>query len=149
MGTIIQSYGPIYGESINGTVQGRPNGSVYTPPVNTISLIAGSTRLNISTSDGTTKVINGFAFSAESQDYANYVQLQMFADSACTTLLGSKNVSAGLFSANVIGTTTTFAQMPAADVPDIGDPVYLRAQLIAVDNTPVATSDVLDMERYS
>ena len=36
--TIIQTIGPLYGEDVNGTVFGRPNGSIYIPSSNTITL---------------------------------------------------------------------------------------------------------------
>ena len=39
MRTILQKIGPLYGEDVNGTVFGQPNGSEYIPPKNFIEIV--------------------------------------------------------------------------------------------------------------
>ena len=39
MRTILQKIGPLYGEPVNGTVFGQPNGSEYIPPKNFIEIV--------------------------------------------------------------------------------------------------------------
>jgi len=39
MRTILQKIGPLYGEDVNGTVFGQPNGSEYIPPKNVLDIL--------------------------------------------------------------------------------------------------------------
>lgn len=48
--TIIQPIGPLYGEVVNGTVFGQPNGSVYVPPDNVVYFTAPSAYIKNSVS---------------------------------------------------------------------------------------------------
>lgn len=47
MKTIIQTIGPLYGDDVNGSVFGQPNGSVYTPPANGLIVIQEDAAVNL------------------------------------------------------------------------------------------------------
>lgn len=149
--TIVQEYGPIYGEAVNGTVLGRPNGSVYVPMSNTIAIsldatyryvsIPGDGMFHFTESDGVlltdeypVKVV------ANSQDLANFIWVRLFDDAAMTNRVASLGYPAGLFNIElnelyaISGTTaTTF---------------YLKADLMN-GSTSVATSSVIEVEVVS
>lgn len=141
MPTIIQNYGPIYGEVVNGTVQGRPNGSVYVPLSNTISIALTdlSTRVYVNTSDRL--VVNkAISFVAESQDLSSNVRSSVYSDAACTTQVGtSRSEAAGIFN----GTKSTIGNANGATLTP-GDPYYIRFELIN-NGVAVATSNVLEV----
>ena len=152
--TIVQEYGPIYGEPVNGTVMGRPNGSVYVPSTNTISIQiqsddykyvmywpydSGDSRLRFCNSTGTeTAGVVGLnpIFSAKSQDLANNMQLQIYSDSGLTDLVAYRDIAAGIFNGK-------YGDITDADegLTD-GQTLYLRAQLMS-NGTAVATSDTI------
>ena len=81
MATIVQDYGPIYGEVVNGTVQGRPNGSVYVPLSNTISLsiqdlyIKLDTNIFVCNDQGNRKYTANVV--AQSQDLASNINIEV------------------------------------------------------------------------
>lgn len=151
--TIVQEYGPIYGEPVNGTVQGRPNGSVFKPLSNivSISLIednryvktitsGGIKWFRLCTSSGTSIYTGECNMVAISQDLASYIQMQFYSDSDLTDLLTSRDFNAGIF--NVL-------EVACPNVDDTGltagDTIYLRCQLMN-NATAVATSDVIELE---
>ena len=143
MATIVQNYGPIYGEVVNGTVQGRPNGSVYVPLSNKIdiSVDAGGEYL-IESPANSIKVCNSSGqwkytyYAAESQDLSNYVCIEILDSS--DNVISTVNKPAGLFN------TKQFAIGGATIVN--GDTYKVRAVLMASNGTPVATSDLLVFE---
>lgn len=154
MATIVQNYGPIYGEVVNGTVQGRPNGSVYTPLTNTIVLTLAETyryfkpngskyRFCDSNGDVGSGVGSTVNFSAESQDLASYIRVSMYTDSACTDLIMYRDLGAGVFNGYIRDLTVIL------DTPEEGETYYLRAQLMN-NSVPVATSvEVIPVEYVS
>lgn len=145
--TIIQTIGPLYGEVVNGTVFGRPNGSIYIPSANVISLeipagreyvrnsgqyiVICSSTGNISWSDPNQQL----HIVAESQDLANYVSIELAEDSDFTTLVGTANLTAGSFNvravAILIGTEYEIEN---------GTTYYLRAVLYSGSGVAVAVS---------
>lgn len=148
--TIIQTIGPLYGEAVNGTVFGRPNGSIYVPSSNLISITLGSayryvyedsTTARICDSAGTPRY--GAAYNinwvAEVQDLSGNVQLQIYSDSDCTQLVASRDQSAGSF--NNWGRDLTLAT--GQSITD-GTTYYLRAQVMN-NGVPVATSNVIEI----
>lgn len=152
--TIIQTIGPLYGEVVNGTVFGRPNGSIFVPAQNTISaslvdsrkylVKVDANRYAICNSSGVypTNPAEMLAFVAESQDVANYVKIEIASDSAFTSIIGGRTYSAGSFN------ITTYIVSQGSAVPDLtnGDPYYIRAVLMAASNEPVATSATITVE---
>ena len=144
MATIIQDYGPIYGEVVNGTVQGRPNGSVYVPSSNVVTMSTAATTFYVNASNvfrltGT----NAFKLVAVSQDLSNYIQRQVFSDSDCTALIARTSGLAGSFNSTV----SLFANKLAdAAAPEVGDTCYFRVQLISTSGDAVATSEVIPLE---
>jgi len=144
MGTIVQKYGPIYGEAVNGTVQGRPNGSYYIPPTNTIEIIPKY--LYITKADGAYRITDengsyvqdGLHLIANAQDLSLAVGCQVFSDAECTTVLGySSSATAGQFNTHL--TNISFGG------PDLVDEqtYYLRGYLITANYTAVAYSEVI------
>lgn len=149
MGTIVQKYGPIYGEVVNGTVQGRPNGSVYVPLSNIISLTldeelrylkySDATHLRICNSSGVQVPSGGGGkIVAVSQDLASNIQCQVYSDAELTTLAAYSNYTAGLFN-----TQYRTVANPVEGLTD-EQPLYIRCQLMN-NGVPVATSEVIEV----
>ena len=148
--TIIQTIGPLYGEVVNGTVFGRPNGSVYVPSVNTISVTVPVNfeyvrlfhfdygyRYIVCNSEG--GIANLYKVVAESQDIQSHIQIEL-QDSNGDTVGTARAFSAGIFntSAALIG-----------DADDDGEPAivandtyYIVATLVSASGVPVATDKV-------
>ncbi len=148
--TIVQEYGPIYGEPVNGTVQGRPNGSVYVPSTNTVSvsliedyryfvLLSASTVRCVDSTGTTGAGIVGEnpLYSANAQDLSSNIQIQLYSDEELTNLIAYRNLNAGIFNGR-------YGDIYNADVTGLsdGDTLYLRAQLLN-NGVPVATSNVI------
>jgi len=149
LSTIVQNYGPIYGEVVNGTVQGRPNGSVYVPISNTISLdinpyyryvnISNSWYTEVTDSAGAA-IAYAIEVSAQSQDLSSLVRISLYSDAACTTLVAQTDRTAGEFNLKARRITTVDATGIS-----VGDTLYYRVELIN-NNTAVATSSVVPVE---
>ena len=146
--TIIQTIGPLYGEVVNGTVFGRPNGSIYVPISNRITLTVEGTHVSrqsesvpswvIKNSSGTWKQAK---IVAESQDVANYIRLQISADESFATLEASRGFSAGLFNVTTNYLIPVYTEgVPAT--PTEGTTYYIRAVLFSASGEPVAISEV-------
>ena len=140
MATIVQDYGPIYGEVVNGTVQGRPNGSVYVPISNTITMSTRSLGFRYIGGAYRVLVTDLMHVSAQAQDLGSYIQRQVFTDADCTDLIGSNNYPAGQF--NVAIDYFIYS----ATVPDVGSTYYFRTQLMSSTGVAVATSEVIPLE---
>ena len=148
--TIIQTIGPLYGEVVNGTVFGRPNGSIFVPSVNTVkaALVSGFRYIRVY-DDGNYVVCNSAGsvpvsygpnraqFVAESQDLQNYIVFQVSKSDDFATLEGSVQFPARIFN----GTSIYIAK--GADLAEIveGDTYYLRAVLMSAMGDPVAVSE--------
>lgn len=155
--TIVQEYGPIYGEPVNGTVMGRPNGSVFVPDSNKASIsliedyrylkyVAYSPTYSVFRTcdssgqeaiwDNSTQMVNGVALS---QDLSSNLQFQIYKDSGLTAMVGFRDANAGIFN-------MAYRDIGAIDTTlEDGDTVYLRIQLMN-NGTPIATSDVIEAE---
>lgn len=144
--TIIQTIGPLYGDVVNGTVFGRPNGSVYVPPTNKITFSVPTGFEYIRKTGNNIRLCNssgsyGYAsFVAESQDIASYVQIQV-SDSSDFSTYVSRTLAAGFFNTDSVGTLATSADFTVTN----GTTYYARAVLMASTNVPVATSDVVTL----
>ena len=147
--TIIQTIGPLYGDVVNGTVFGRPNGSVYVPPDNKISLSIGgeyvvngtgvtATYLFPATSAGVI-VPNSVKCVAEAQDTSAYMARQISESSDFGTY-EETIFPAGQFNVvnnSIIGNseiTVVNAQS-----------YYVRAVLYSASGVPVAYSDIFTL----
>lgn len=148
MGTIVQNYGPIYGEVVNGTVQGRPNGSVYVPLSNVISLnitasyvrFAGDNFYKPSTAGGTT-VTGAVKVVAVSQDLASNIRISMYSDAGLTTQVGTPvDLVAGNFNSAISSISKDTSNNLVT-----GNTYYVVAQLTN-NGVPVATSSVATLE---
>lgn len=157
--TIIQPIGPLYGEAVNGTVFGRPNGSIYIPETNEINLILSATGtyiketsaygidyLVICTSTGTAGVGNDAVKAqivAKSQDNQSYMQVQVSEDSEFTTY-ESTDLTAGNFNMK------PYLLSPDNTIDIVGGTTYyIRAQLIAASGVAVATSEVKELTGWT
>lgn len=149
--TIIQTIGPLYGETVNGTVFGRPNGSVYVPASNTISLnIPASNRYikNNASPAGLVicnpaGVINWGAVGlvAQSQDIANAIVTEVSETADFSGTIYKRTFSAGIFNFNTAIVAFTSDLTIVA-----GTTYYVRARLVTGSNVAVATSDVIEVE---
>ena len=149
MATIVQDYGPIYGEVVNGTVQGRPNGSVYVPISNTVSLSLVEARRYIIRSGSYIRWCNSSGqlnssnpalnpnVVAVAQDLASNIRLCVYTDSDCTALAFAANKSAGQFNGWYNGVQDPFVIVNETTY-------YMRAQLMNND-VAIATSDVIEV----
>lgn len=147
--TIIQSIGPLYGDVVNGTVFGRPNGSVYVPPSNTIHLtILDSLKYvrNYSAWGGinvlcsSAGAVGEGALVAESQDSASYMQIQLSDDSDFGTF-ADRTYTAGQFNTKPSSISTNFNKLTIVD----GTTYYCRAILFSSNGVPVATSSTIEL----
>ena len=132
--TIIQTIGPLYGEVENGTVFGRPNGSVFVPSANTITasvpasfayIRSTSTAYFVCNSAGTTPYgndANSVHVYAESQDIANYIRVQVSDAADFSNILDDTNKTAGQFNQYLLqlGYDVNISQLTA------GTTYYLR-----------------------
>lgn len=136
--TIIQTIGPLYGEAVNGTVFGRPNGSVFVPASNTLSIsIPAGTKISLQSNQY--RVSSPMLAIAESQDLASNIVIAVYSDSELTQQVGNaRSLPAGNFNASwsIISYGTT------AIVAD--EPYYIVAKLMN-NGVPVATSTVLEV----
>lgn len=147
--TIIQTIGPLYGEVTNGTVFGRPNGSVYVPSQNTISATIPDDRKYIRNSGEyllicTNAGIINYGQSermhvvAQSQDIANYIMLEISDVSDFSNIIGTENRNAGTFNDYVMGAKSETVIVSAKTY-------YIRFRLMSATAVPVATSDVIEV----
>lgn len=154
--TIIQTIGPLYGDVVNGTVFGRPNGSVFVPPTNTItiSLIEefryirnqNETVLSVCNSSGGISYSvenNRIKLIAQSQDSQNYMRVEVATDSDFTDVIASSNITAGIFNTSWRTLTTEDA------VIENGTTYYLRACLYASSGVAVSVSDTIELEGWA
>ena len=153
MGTIVQEYGPIYGEVVNGTVQGRPNGSVYVPLSNTISINlpessryvknSGETSIFVCNSAGGEQYYdNAITAAAEAQDLSSFIRFELFSDAELTTMIAHRDYSAGNFNLWTRALTVEEAYTIVAD-----ESYYLVAQLIN-SGVAVATSETIEVKGW-
>lgn len=151
MGTIVQDYGPIYGEAVNGTVQGRPNGSVYVPSSNVVTIqldddykfmkYVGSI-IQFTDSAGVVPGVGPAVFVATAQDLASNILVNVYSDSDLTSLVCTRSGVAGQFNMRFGGFTSPAPGLTA------GDPLYMVAYLMN-NGTAVATSTTVIMEMVS
>ena len=145
--TIIQTIGPLYGEVVNGTVFGRPNGSIYVPPTNTIKITIADTAkyVRVFGSTGYERLIcctsigggRDYTVIAESQDIQSYIETYL-TDTDGNMLASEQVLQAGIFNATVgiIGTN-------AGSVTLVADETYvLHAVLCSASGVPVASTSV-------
>ena len=147
--TIIQTIGPLYGEVVNGTVFGRPNGSIYVPSVNTISAnsktpveyvrimtYGGNSVLQACSSSGTTSANYTLKVVAEAQDVQSYIGI-CIEDSDGVQVGNAVNYSAGLFNLNV-----SVLGYPAEDTITNGADYTVVMTLYSASGVPVATAKI-------
>lgn len=137
--TIIQTIGPLYGEVVNGTVFGRPNGSVYVPSTNTISIDIPNPKTLERLSNGAYKVTGTLQVVAESQDIASNIVLSVFEDSDLTTQLGdSRSLPAGNFNGS-------WSYISYGNTEIVADHTYYVVAYLMNNGVPVATSSIVEV----
>lgn len=154
MATIIQDYGPIYGEVVNGTVQGRPNGSVYVPSSNIINARLLRAGLRIRNSNTNTlyicnnsgqSVAKSVIAVAEAQDLASYIRYEVGTTNEFTTS-AHRDMTSGQFNIE----TSIVAHVSPDDFTIIADETYyVRALLVASTNDVVAVSEILEVTGWA
>ena len=142
--TIIQTIGPLYGEVVNGTVFGRPNGSIFIPTTNSIEIkMNGAVTVYyratpapaINYCRNASNSIVPIGAVAESQDTASYIEVQLSDDSDFSTY-SKRTWPAGQFNVS----TTSPTQDDCIEVT-AGTTYYMRAVLFASTGEPVAVSN--------
>ena len=147
--TIIQTIGPLYGEAVNGTVFGRPNGSIFVPSVNTITatipneyvaVAQSGSRYYLVISNSSGVRTGTVTMVAQSQDQANYMAWE-FADNSDFTDSTVFSGTAGIFNINDTSLGRVTAEFTLVDEGTY----YLRGVLFASTSVPVAYSDVFTL----
>lgn len=147
--TIIQTIGPLYGEPVNGTVFGRPNGSIFVPSVNTITatipdeyvaVTQSGSRYYLVISNNLGVRVGSVTRVAQSQDNANYMAWEISKNSDFSTS-DVFNSTAGIFNS----TDTSLARVTADYAITNGQTYYLRAVLFASTGVPVAYSETFTL----
>jgi hypothetical protein len=148
--TIIQTIGPLYGEVVNGTVFGRPNGSIYVPSSNTIvaELVetfrflfnSAADAVTVCNSTGTAAYYekDKIQLVAQSQDIQNYMAVEIAKDSDFTDMIAERNLTAGQFNTNV-------SRIPSTESVENETTYYLRCVLYSSNGVAVATSNVIEV----
>ena len=155
--TIIQTIGPLYGEVVNGTVFGRPNGSVFVPAQNVIDLdIPSATQfVRYNSSQGIYYICNSAGSTpfgntslqahavAESQDLQNYIMFEL-SDSADFSDVAQAIQTAGAFNLRNVTVGSTDKDDPVFVIVAESS-YYVRAVLMSASGVPVATSDAIEL----
>lgn len=152
--TIIQPIGPLYGEAVNGTVFGRPNGSVYVPETNQISISTDSLYIRNWTGHGTSPyqiyLCNNSGSSlgslyshiiAKSQDIAAYIVVEVANTADFDDDVASVTYPAGNF--NIKNARVANADLFAVIAETT---YYIRAILYAASHVAVAYSETVEVE---
>lgn len=140
MATIVQSYGPIYGEPVNGTVSGRPNGSIAIPADNQIAITLADNTTISTVYDGEEdayfiKFSNLFTISAISQDPGNYIRLVLYKSDKSTSVFSGNNYPGNFkIESDEIGWIEDPSELPTGTY-------YLRAMLVTSFNTVIVSSE--------
>lgn len=148
--TIIQTIGPLYGEVVNGTVFGRPNGSIFVPLTNTIKATlpteyivryeASGNRYFIRSCTDAGVPTGRNTLIAESQDTASYMAWELSTDPESFDSAIVRNYTPGTF--NMSDTSIC----SGADIElTQGTKYYIRGVLYASTGVPVATSEVFEV----
>lgn len=140
--TIIQTIGPLYGEVVNGTVFGRPNGSIYVPPTNKVVITANPAYVYCTIYNNTIIICNsagqGRSYSAvaESQDIMAYIETALY-DSDDALVGTVRRLPAGTFNiqGSYIGGGTGVTLVN-------GGAYTLKVTLYAPTGEPVATDSL-------
>lgn len=144
--TIIQPIGPLYGEAVNGTVFGRPNGSIYVPSTNKIMIknateyitnvkVGEQYRLRFSTALGAGVY---FDVVAEAQDQSSYMRLVVATDSDLSTIVTqSPDTAAGMFNLHINNIVGDYQVT-------VGNTYYVAALLLN-NGEAIATSDIYEV----
>ena len=147
--TIIQPIGPLYGEDVNGTVFGRPNGSIYVPPTNTISAVLAEEYIKkgsngwllLCNSSGVSAITGGIKISASSQDNLAYIKVELSDDSDFGNIIATRDYSAGMF--NIVGNNVLWGENEVTIVSETT--YYYHAVLVASTGVPIATSETKEL----
>jgi hypothetical protein len=147
--TIIQTIGPLYGEVENGTVFGRPNGSIYVPSTNTITITipagrdyvrtatyAYGDRIQICNSSGSSVGMT-FRIVAEAQDIQSAISTHLEDEDG--VMIGTPiTLQAGQFNVD-----RSFVGIGGEGVTiQANAKYYLVAELLSNSGVPVASNKV-------
>ena len=137
--TIIQTIGPLYGESVNGTVFGRPNGSIFVPSTNVVSVDYVTSQPKIyKNAQGSILGTANLKFVAEAQDLASVIKVEIYEDEELTTLVSSRYYAAGNF--NFVSLNFGTAE---DGVSIVTDQTYYVVAYLDNNGSHVATSTVI------
>lgn len=137
MKTIIQTIGPLYGEVVNGSVFGQPNGSVARPQPNTapsITLSGNSGKLTLSS---TTSAFAKYDISGVTFDFVN-------ADLAANNNVIVRNSSEATVARGVYPFQSKLTGA-AANTPSDGDALTVVMELYDEYGNVISTSNTLSL----
>jgi hypothetical protein len=145
--TIIQTIGPLYGEVVNGTVFGRPNGSIYVPASNIIKLSNVTSKINnfVVGTGYRVRFVDGdgnavvYKVSAESQDISSYMRIVLASDSDLKNVLGIQNFNAGIFNETPVNIVLNY-ELTAETTYYVGAVLVNNDVPVAVDVVEVVSA---------
>ena len=141
MRTIIQDFPTIYGEIVNGSVYGQPNGSIARPPQNIPASITLSGNAKV-TYTGVPQ--SGFCAYDITDMIVDKVTPSGF-NSLDVVVKNSSNATVGAATLSEHASTTTIYIIgQAANKPTNGDPLTVTITMNGNDGNPIATSNTLD-----
>lgn len=145
MKTIIQAFPTIYGEAVNGSVLGQPNGSIARPPQNTAGTVTLSGDTVTVTYTGKFPMISPeFAFYAVagltgSVSIASYAYLMVTVYNSTDTVIAVHQINFG----EEITINSTGFLGPYADKPTNGDALTIKVIAYDQDNNVIVSSEAV------
>lgn len=140
MKTIIQDFPTIYGEIVNGSVYGQPNGSIARPPQNIPSSIVLSGNAKV-TYTGVPQ--SGFC-AYDLSDMLTTIVAPAGFNSLDVVVKNSSNATVGSATLSQHASTATIPIIgQAANKPTNGDALTVIITMNGDDGNPIATSNTL------
>lgn len=151
MKTVIQKIGPLYGEAVNGSVFGQPNGSVAVPPYNALVLLSANNNNAYIKKNGT----GGYTTCDSNGAIGSFLSYQIIAQLPNDQLYFIHEVSATSDFASVLSASKSSVSESAKLIGSsssgtlsivAGTTYYLRARLTTRDGSTIVTGATYDVE---
>lgn len=154
MKTIIQTIGPLYGDDVNGTVFGQPNGSIATSPNNVYTISKSTDFVYVKGNPGNLMTYDSggnlgpcavIGFSLQS---AAYAVCALYTTAACTTRVTGTGVQFGPAVQGGSRSLERFTTFGFSGTITAGTKYYARMEfyLNGDGNGLIATSEVIELE---
>lgn len=151
MKTVIQKIGPLYGEAINGSVFGQPNGSVAVPPYNALVLMSANNDNAFIKKNGT----GGYVTCDTNGSVGTFLRYQIVTQLPLDALWFVHEVSATSDFASILSSSKSTVSEASKNVGNsnsgslsitAGTTYYLRAKLTTRDGSVIVTGATYEVE---